>query len=182
MTSEIARASARVAGGANDLPGDDPDWRISIADVATGGPFSSFPGVDRVIVRIGHGAMVLTIDGVEHDLVRFSPLGFAGEAETMARVPEGATKDLNVMTRRGRARAAVRVCEVDGGPRVTAARDSELVLIVLEGAIRFDSPTGAVRLGVHDAFRLPGPVDLELGGRGRVAVVVIEPSPSSAVA
>ena len=41
----------------------DFDWRISFADVDTDGPFSSFAGIDRVIVVVEGEQMVLTIDG-----------------------------------------------------------------------------------------------------------------------
>jgi len=49
--------------------GSDPhdfDWRISIADVNASGPFSPFPGVDRIIILVEGERMDLVIDGVEH--------------------------------------------------------------------------------------------------------------------
>ena len=80
VTWEIARSP--------DGPKDDDfDWRISIAEVAAGGPFSAFPGIDRVLVRIGAEPLTLAIDGVEHKLPRFVPCTFAGEAATSARRP-----------------------------------------------------------------------------------------------
>lgn len=45
---------------------DDFDWRISVAYVARAGPFSVFPGVDRIITLIDGPGMVLTVDGAEH--------------------------------------------------------------------------------------------------------------------
>src|SRR5690606_386633 len=42
---------------------DDFDWRISTAIVAQSGPFSGFPGVDRVLTVIEGGAMELTVAG-----------------------------------------------------------------------------------------------------------------------
>src|SRR5665647_2813187 len=39
-----------VASGGSDP--QDFDWRISIADVSQSGPFSAFPGVDRVITLV----------------------------------------------------------------------------------------------------------------------------------
>jgi uncharacterized protein len=174
-TSEIAR-------GPEEEPGGDPDWRISIADVDEGGPFSAFPGVDRMIVRIGPAPMVLTIDGAECDLERFSPLAFAGEAETSAALPDGPTKDLNVMTRRGRASARITVPELDPGGRAVAPSGAELVIVVLDGSVEVSAAAGpvaavgAARLGIHDAWRQGGPVELQLDGPGRVAIVVIGPT------
>ena len=46
----------------------DFDWRISFAEVAAGGPFSTFPGVDLVIILVDGPAMALTVDGVRHEL------------------------------------------------------------------------------------------------------------------
>src|SRR5665811_1616202 len=50
VTREVVASGASVASGGSG--GSDPrdfDWRISIADVSRPGPFSAFPGVDRVI-------------------------------------------------------------------------------------------------------------------------------------
>ena len=35
---------------------DSFDWRVSIAHIASNGPFSTFPGVDRVITLLENGA------------------------------------------------------------------------------------------------------------------------------
>lgn len=78
---------------------DDFDWRISTAVVAGDGPFSVFPGVDRVLAVI-EGAMVLTMDGVPHRLTADSaPLAFPGDLPCEARVETGPVLDFNVMLR-----------------------------------------------------------------------------------
>ena len=58
MTREIARSPSSGADS-------DFDWRVSIAEVATGGPFSRFPGIDRVLIRIGEAPLALVIAGRE---------------------------------------------------------------------------------------------------------------------
>ncbi|TCS13596.1 HutD family protein [Caulobacter sp. BK020] len=80
---------------------DGFDWRVSLADVATDGPFSAFPGVDRVLTVIAGDGLVLEIDGRPMRLERFAPLAFPGEAAIMARLASGPIRDLNVMVRRG---------------------------------------------------------------------------------
>jgi len=86
------------------------DWRISIAEISSDGPFSSFPGMDRALVVIAGNGMRLTgigeapIDLRHHDLV-----AFAGEAQVDSCLLDGPTRDFNVMTRRGALRAEVRV-------------------------------------------------------------------------
>lgn len=77
-------------------------WRISVADVAQPGPFSRFPGIDRSIVLMQGGPMVLVFSdgGPTHTLRPWEPLRFAGEAALDAQLPAGPTRDFNVMSRR----------------------------------------------------------------------------------
>src|SRR5690606_19905306 len=68
-------------------------WRVSMADVAQPGPFSSFAGIDRIIVLLQGGSMVLTDSdsGTRHVLHHAEPLCSAGEALIHAELPDGAT-------------------------------------------------------------------------------------------
>jgi environmental stress-induced protein Ves len=115
---------------------DDFDWRASIATIATSGPFSVFPGVERTIVLLdGPGVLLRAApdarggggDGerFEHRLDRrYEPLDFSGDLAldgTLLPVDPQvhggaggdadalASIDFNVMSRRGRCRADVRV-------------------------------------------------------------------------
>lgn len=88
---------------------DDILWRISIAEVRESGPFSRFPGVDRIIVLLeGDGMMLRGVDGSVFSLTApFAPHAFPGEASIDARLVNGPTADFNVMVRRGQARGSV---------------------------------------------------------------------------
>lgn len=105
LTREIV---CRPAGaGMNDF-----DWRVSIASITAPGPFSAFDGVDRVIVLLdGGGVRLRSADaGIDHRLdVPLAPFAFAGEAALTCELLGGASTDFNVMTRRDRCRADVRV-------------------------------------------------------------------------
>ncbi|OZI78008.1 HutD/Ves family protein [Bordetella genomosp. 12] len=82
---------------------DNFAWRISIADIAADGPFSAFPGVDRVITLLdGDGVRLSTADGqLDHRLdTPLAPFAFAGEAPIVSTLLGGHTRDFNVMTRR----------------------------------------------------------------------------------
>ncbi|MFE3836300.1 HutD/Ves family protein [Pseudogemmobacter sonorensis] len=80
---------------------DGFDWRVSTAWVASDGPFSSFPGIDRVLTVIEGGPMVLEIDASRITLDAGSPpLAFAGEAPVMALLTGPPLLDFNVMCRR----------------------------------------------------------------------------------
>ena len=83
------------------LPGPD-DWRVrvSVADIESDGPFSSFPGVQRFFCVLQGAGVELTIDGRS---MRVTPadaaVQFAGEAKTTCRMLDGPTRDLNLMVR-----------------------------------------------------------------------------------
>jgi environmental stress-induced protein Ves len=83
---------------------DSFDWRISMAQVTSDGPFSEFPGIDRTLAVVRGDGLVLTIGGTAPvTLERGSdPISFAGDIATSARLIAGEITDLNVMTRRRR--------------------------------------------------------------------------------
>lgn len=80
------------------------DLRISIAHVSSDGPFSIFPGIDRTIVSLQGGGMILDLpDGTQQWLTPGSkPFRFPGEWAVSSRNIEGPTLDLNIMTLRER--------------------------------------------------------------------------------
>ena len=75
-TTEIAIAPA----GASVSSGFD--WRVSMADVVSDGPFSAFNGYDRQLALLSGGGMVLSglPDGDITLRPGDRPLAFAGEA------------------------------------------------------------------------------------------------------
>jgi environmental stress-induced protein Ves len=88
------------------------DWRISIAHIASSGPFSAFPGVDRVITLLeGAGVALKAVDGsVNHRLDRpLQPFAFKGEVPMQADLLGPDCHDFNVMTRRSACSASVQV-------------------------------------------------------------------------
>lgn len=112
------------------------DWRVSRAHVATDGPFSKFPDVDRTLLVLNgaglrlagapFGAVELTPDSL--------PFPFDGGADVTATLTDGPIDDLNVMTRSRRARHEVtrrtitETCEL-------LARGDALVVFVQSGEI-----------------------------------------------
>ncbi|HTN13151.1 MAG TPA: HutD family protein [Acetobacteraceae bacterium] len=80
---------------------DDFAWRISTAIVAGSGPFSLFPGIDRVLAVLEGGAVTLTLGGSSHRLDSASaPFAFPGDLPVGARLEGAALLDFNVMVRR----------------------------------------------------------------------------------
>jgi environmental stress-induced protein Ves len=82
---------------------DDFDWRISIAEIASSGPFSRFPGIDRKLAVL-EGEVVLTVEGNAPAVLdpHSAALDFHGESAVQADLVGGPSMDLNVMTRRGK--------------------------------------------------------------------------------
>jgi len=100
------------------------DWRVSIATIDKPGPFSAFAGVDRVIMLLdGAGVRLRSHDGrIDHRLaVPYAPFAFAGDMALDCELVGGTSTDFNVMSRRGRLHAEVRVLR-EGGDIAPAER------------------------------------------------------------
>ena len=109
VTREIVcqPSSACMGAGMGDF-----DWRVSIAHIASDGPFSAFPGVDRIITLLSGGGVHLLSEGGEVDHLLDTPLApfaFAGESPIHARLLAGDCHDFNVMTRRSVCTASLQV-------------------------------------------------------------------------
>lgn len=128
------------------------DWRVSVAQIAHAGPFSSFPGIERQLLIL-EGTLHLQLEGQALRLAAGSaPLTFAGEAAVSA-APEGRVHDLNIMTRRGRFRASVRH---RGGPGVHAIASEATLLLFARAPLAWQGAGPALALGRWDALRVEG--------------------------
>ena len=76
-------------------------WRLSLADVERNGPFSLFPGVDRILMLTEGAGMRLNIGSEAIELRdRFSVCAFRGDDVVDATLVDGAVRDCNLMVRR----------------------------------------------------------------------------------
>lgn len=82
----------------------DWDWRLSVADVESDGPFSHLPDIEREIYLLeGAGMQFDFEDGDAHALTPESPrFRFDGGRGLYSRLIDGPTRDFNLMWRRGR--------------------------------------------------------------------------------
>lgn len=148
---------------------------MSFATVEASGPFSTFPGVDRVIVPVDGGDLVLCVDGTRTRLVPFEPFAFAGEAAVTCETT-GRTLDFNVMVHRAYAAAAVAVSRLAPGVVPFRASPGERAfLVVLDGTATIDaeplrSPIHLERCDVLELDATPSGVS----GGAIVALVKIE--------
>jgi hypothetical protein len=134
-------------------------WRVSIAEVNQGGPFSTFAGVDRTLVLLAGGGMQLTGESAPIEFrTAFEPIEFSGDASLQCSLLAGPVRDFNLMVRRGKARgnivvcrdradavatadayvchavAGAAVCTVDGHPPIELALSHTLVVTADAGA------------------------------------------------
>lgn len=103
----MTRELYRLNGG----PGEDFALRLSMARVGQSGPFSFFPGIDRVLMLVeGEGFELGLDDGSRRRLTEpLVPFRFAGEQAVDCRLLGGECLDFNLMTARtwGRAEPVV---------------------------------------------------------------------------
>jgi uncharacterized protein len=142
------------------------DWRVSLAEVGRGGPFSSFPGVDRHMAVIS-GRLKLALAGREALLLSSAtpPLTFAGDAPAFAEPREPPVTDLNVMTRRGRCSARLVRCSVPAAALVRLEAETTLILALAQLTVRGTRLTAS--LAALDAARFTAgaePVTVQAAG------------------
>ena len=103
-------------------------WRVSLAEVASSGPFSSFSGIDRTIALWSGNGMLLESPGrAAHRLEKeLEPYEFPGEIPVQATLLDGATIDSNVMARRDAVTATMLRCEREN--KTSAGRGSAVRL------------------------------------------------------
>jgi environmental stress-induced protein Ves len=84
-------------------------WRMSVAEVASNGPFSHFEAVQRWFTVLAGAGVRLTIGASVHELGGASvPLCFDGALAVDCELLDGPTQDFNLMLRRPQASARMR--------------------------------------------------------------------------
>jgi uncharacterized protein len=156
----------------SDASVGDFDWRISMATVATDGPFSRFPQVDRTITIIDGDAIELSVEGQPPVLLdqAAAPYSFPGDALTSGRLRDGAIADLNVMVRRGTLHSVRRMGARDLSQTATTA--TTLFIVALDDVmIRLGDEK--IVLGRHDTLDLSGSTMSDVAGEGPGTVLLI---------
>ncbi len=161
-TREVSRFPA-------DAGSDDFLWRVSVAEVNSAAPFSTFPGIDRHIALLDGDGFTMMLDGeCEHALVQpFVTFGFPGEARVDVAMTGSATRDFNLMVRRELARGDVQTLTTTD----SYTPDSACVLVYLaQGTMK--TLDGTLEAG--DAW-LPDSSPFELGDNSVALVVSVLP-------
>jgi hypothetical protein len=135
----------------------DFDWRVSIAEIRTPGPFSLFEGIDRRMAVLA-GRLSLAIDG--RPAITLTPetdvITFPGDLPVVA-APLGApVTDLNVMTRRSRCAARLTRC---CAPQSLLEPQADTTVLIALADLTFSGAGAALSLSALDALtirRVPG--------------------------
>jgi environmental stress-induced protein Ves len=149
------------------------DWRLSIAEVASPGPFSAFPDCTRTLTLLD-GALTLAFGARRVALAPRVPFEFDGGLACTGELPRGPARDLNAITRRGAAAHSVSIVPAGADARRQSAAALLAVLAldaeteVRRGATRMSLPPGATLV-------LRGGGEFSLASAGAVALVAITP-------
>ncbi|WP_210381146.1 HutD/Ves family protein [Microvirga zambiensis] len=165
--------TAELAAFPKDSSFESFGWRISMADVASDGPFSIFQGIDRTLIVVEGDGIELDVEGIAYPLDEASPkLSFSGDDITTGRLLSGPIRDLNVMTRRGRFRHRTRF--VESGVALLSEDTSVAFIVALDGSFDVTLDSTIHSLGVLDTLMLEATQELILlSGTGRAILVEI---------
>lgn len=86
-------------------------WRLSLAEVASDGPFSAFPGLERILTVIDGAGLILDTAGGPIAAHPLGPVRFSGDLPIDARLIGGPVRDLNLIFDPGRIAGTVRLVD-----------------------------------------------------------------------
>lgn len=131
-------------------------WRLSIAEVATDGPFSAFPGLTRILTVIEGAGLHLDTPDTRLDALPLKPVRFSGDLPIDSQLIDGPVRDFNLIW--DATRRAATVTPVSGAlPACPPARGRNYAFLALSTAANAAIPTGALALFEQtDGFIMPG--------------------------
>lgn len=122
-TLEIARSQGEI----------EFDWRISMADVTTSGPFSLFPNKQRIISVLNGQGMVLHVDDLPAKKLNLGDVfAFHGESQVQSELIDGPIRDLNLIY--DPAKFHARFQRVDGTEAESFLSSADLIFIFNSGS------------------------------------------------
>jgi uncharacterized protein len=112
-------------------------WRVSLADVPASGPFSEFPGYERIIAVATGAGMSLTVAGAEPVTVRAGEdaFRFSGAAATACELLAGPIRDFNLIYDPEFVRGDVVVLSDQGRAGFVGAPDQTVLVYVFAGSV-----------------------------------------------
>jgi hypothetical protein len=163
-TTEIA-----IAPGGTGLSGERFLYRVSIADVATDGPFSRFEGYDRHIMLLAGAGMTLDCGGSGRiELTTpFEPHTFSGDWEVHGALVAGAVRDFNLIADRAKVSSSLEVRMLERPELIACDAHAVCIVHVVEGAL--------TTAAAGDTLVSDAPFELVPVGAARLALARIRP-------
>ena len=162
-TTEIAIAPDGAVVGERFL------YRVSIADVASDGPFSRFEGYDRHIMLLAGAGM--TLDCCGHAPIAleepFVPRVFSGDWDVRGMLVAGPVRDFNVMVDRARASSTLGVRLLEAAEGIACEPGETCIVHVIDGEL--------AEAAAGDTLIIEAPLVLVPRAATRVAIVRIVP-------
>lgn len=136
-------------------------WRVSIAVVRGDGPFSDFPGIDRILSVLEGQLSLAVADAPEMRLTPAeAPFAFPADVAAWGAPVGGDVRDLNVMVRRGQCTASVERLPAGTARVVGGDEDWLKILATGEAIVAHDGSTET--LTRYDAMLFQGAVPSEI--------------------
>lgn len=153
---------------------DDFVWRVSMAQIASDGPFSLFADIDRTLLVLEGNGIDLRVTGCPPVRIdRETIHSFPGDQPTSATLVDGEILDLNVMSRRNSASHDVKRIKLAQHRHFTVS--TQTILMVETGELEIVGPTAAPLLGERDAILVDETTpSLTLNGPAIAGVIAIQ--------
>lgn len=151
----------------------DFDLRFALSPIPAPGPFSAFPGIDRVITLVRGDALTLDFDDGREQLQKGQSLRFNSALSPHGTPAPGGVEVINVMARRGVWR--IRSCAITETRRHGLTGAMRLFIVATHGAVTLNGPQGETSLAPFDAALCNGPGAVGMTGDTPALVAYLEP-------
>ena len=157
---------------------DDADgllWRVSIAEVASAGPFSRFDNIDRIIMLLTGAGFSLHGVGDNPQVLEtpLMPFTFAGETPIHCTLLNGALRDFNLMTRRGAVKAQLQVLTISRAAQQLPL-SAQTLIYVASGSLEVVLENQRISLAARQTLSLTGEIgSVQLSSKHNTKVIYI---------
>ncbi len=118
-------------------------WRLSIAEVASDGPFSRFEGLSRILTVIEGEGLILHSPEQPIAARLLEPVAFSGDLPIDSRMIKGPIRDFNVIYDASRVAAAVLILRAGAGAHSSKPGTETAVLAHTGETLVGDQPLAA---------------------------------------
>lgn len=152
-------------------------WRLSIAEVASDGPFSRFDNIDRIIMLLTGAGFSLHGVGANPQVLDtpLKPFAFTGEAAIHCTLLKGAVRDFNLMTRRDTVQAQLQVLTI-GNAVQTLPLSPQTLIYIAGGSVNAELAAKHITLQAQHTLNLSneaGTVQLSSNDNAQVIIIGI---------